>query len=184
VGQLDGDFHTVLDAARAGAPWAHERIFKMFSPMIAGYLRLRRAPEPEDLTSEVFMSVLRGLHRFDGDEDRFRAWLFTIVKRRLIDDQRRRARRPAVEPLEGRGPVAPDDVETTVQTTLATERVVAMCDRLTDDQRDVVLLRVLSDLTVTSVAAMLGKSPGAIKALQRRALRSIEGHIRREDPHR
>ena len=103
--RFDGEFESVLAAARTGSPRAHERIFRALAPVVHGYLRLQGATEPEDLTSEVFLAVLRNLGSFDGDEPGFRSWVFTIAHRRLLDERRRAVRRPAPAPLEhaGRG---------------------------------------------------------------------------------
>ena len=60
-----------------------------------GYLRLRGADDPEDLTSEVFLRVFNHLDDFSGDERGFAAWVFTIAHRALIDERRRNARRPS-----------------------------------------------------------------------------------------
>jgi DNA-directed RNA polymerase specialized sigma24 family protein len=84
------------------------------------------------------------------------------------------ARRPAPLPLSARPErVAPDDVHAEVERLLATERVRALCDRLAPAQRDVLLLRVFGDLTVDQVARVIGKSRGAVKALQRRGCAAI-----------
>ncbi|HEY3019439.1 MAG TPA: sigma factor, partial [Solirubrobacteraceae bacterium] len=87
-------FDNVLQAARAGAEWAWERLYGALAPKVAGYLRANGAADPEDLTGEVFLQVVRGLERFSGDEHAFGAWVFTIAHRRLVDDLRRRSRRP------------------------------------------------------------------------------------------
>jgi RNA polymerase sigma factor (sigma-70 family) len=170
-------FDDVLIAARAGADWAWERIYADLAPTVVGYLRARGADEPEDLAGEAFLQVVRGLERFSGDERDFRAWVFTIVHRRLQDERRRRGRRPtvAVPPEEaaeraGEG----GDVEREALDRLGERRAREAIDRLPDEQRTVLLLRILGDLTVEEVATAIGKRPGAVKALQRRALRRIE----------
>ena len=65
-------------------------------PAVTGYLRLHGAVEPDDLASETFIGVFTGLAGFSGDEGALRAWVFTIAHRRLVDDWRRRSRRPQV----------------------------------------------------------------------------------------
>src|SRR3712207_9389082 len=87
-------FDDVLVAAQAGAAWAFEVLFRDLSPVVTGYLRLHGAAEPDDLASETFLGVFSGLAGFRGDEERLRAWVFTIAHRRLVDDWRRRSRRP------------------------------------------------------------------------------------------
>lgn len=179
--RFDGEFDTVLAAAQAGAPAAFEQIFTALSPVVEGYLRLQGAAEPEDLTSEVFVAVLRNIGSFRGDEPGFRSWVFTIAHRRLLDERRRRARRPPPGPLSSAPDrPAPDDVERTVDQELGTEWVRALCERLSPDQRAVLLMRLVGRLTVDEVAATLGKTPGSVKALQRRGLHAISRLIERE----
>jgi len=174
-------FHRTLEAARAGAEWAWASIYRELAPVVLGYLRKRGAEDPENLTGEVFVQVVRDLHRFTGDERAFRAWVFVIAHHRLLDDGRRRARRP-VEPR-------PDVVESEAGSRgadeealedVAAERVRRLIERLAPDQRDVLLLRVLGGLTVPEVAQALGKTPGAVKALQRRGLKAVERGLAQE----
>src|SRR5688572_25774632 len=89
-------FDDVVAAAQAGAAWAFETLYRDLSPAVTGYLRLHGAAEPDDLASETFLGVFTGLGSFRGDEDALRAWVFTIAHRRLVDDWRRRSRRPQV----------------------------------------------------------------------------------------
>ena len=158
-----------------------EEIFRALGPVVTGYLRLQGSLEPDDLASEVFVGVLRNLRRFEGDEAAFRSWVFTIAHRRLLDERRRLRRRPPPVPLSEL-PDAPalDDVEEIVGRSLDTARVEALCQRLVPDQRDVLLLRLLGHLTVEEVAATLGKTPGAVKALQRRGFLAIGRLVERE----
>ena len=184
--RFDGQFAAVLAAARDGAPWALERMFSALAPAVTGYLRVQGSVEPEDLTSEVFVAILRNLRNFQGDEAGFRAWVFTIAHRRLLDERRRRARRPPPEPLtdaaEALAPNSPAavDVEGAVERSLGVERVRALCERLVPDQRDVLLLRLLGDLSIEQIAGTLGKSNGAVKALQRRGLAAVGRLLERE----
>jgi RNA polymerase sigma factor (sigma-70 family) len=178
---FDGECDVVLSAARAGAPWALERIYRELSPAVAGLFRAQGADDPDDLTSEVFVGVLRNLAWFDGTAKSFRSWVFTIAYRRLVDERRQRARRPPILPLAARPePAAADDVHAQVERTLAAERVRALCDQLVPAQRDVLLLRVFGDLTIDQVAAVIGKSRGAVKALQRRAYATIAHLVEQE----
>jgi len=169
-------FETVLSAARAGGEWAWDRLYADLAPGVTGYLRAHGAAEPDDLAGEVFLQVVRNLPGFAGGEGAFRGWVYTIAHRRLVDDLRRRGRRPvaptdaaALEGLAGAG----GDVEEDAGSRLEDASVRAALDELPTDQRAVLLLRILADLTVEEVARTLGKRPGAVKALQRRALRRV-----------
>jgi RNA polymerase sigma-70 factor (ECF subfamily) len=174
VDRFGGEFEQVLAAAQGGAPEALERIYTTLAPIVVGYLRAQAAIEPDDLCSEVFVAVVRNLTRFRGDEAGFRSWVFTIAHRRLVDERRSLVRRPATAHLnEGFDLPGTDDVEGSVEHLLGVERVRALCDELAPDQRDVLLLRLLGRLTIDEIAALLGKTTGAVKALQRRGFRAL-----------
>jgi len=177
-------FETVLEAARAGAGWAADRLWQSLAPSVAGYLRVQGAAEPDDLTSEVFLGVFGGLGSFSGGEEQLRAWVFTIAHRRLTDERRQTARRPPPASLDTehnheQGSPAPS-AEHDALRRLSAERVQRLCEQLVPDQRDVLLLRLVGGLTVEEVAAGLDKSPGAVKALQRRGLAALRKNFDRE----
>lgn len=170
----------MLAAARGGASWAFARLYSELAPAVAGYLRVQRAAEPEDLTSEVFLGVFRGLGSFDGTEAQFRSWVFTIAHRRLQDERRRLARQPHLATVDAEVRAPAGDVEREALEALGEQWVVGLCARLSADQRTVLLLRVVADLTVEEVARITGKSVGAVKALQRRALGALRKKLARE----
>jgi RNA polymerase sigma factor (sigma-70 family) len=176
--ELDPDvFDDVLFAARAGAEWAWTRIYDELAPRIIGYLRAHGAADPEDVAGEVFLQVVRGLPDFSGGKAEFNAWTFTIAHRRLVDDLRRRRRRPVeVAPADVLAFVAGagGDVADDADARMANASVRAAIAELPPDQRSVVLLRIIGDLTIDEIARAVGKRPGAVKALQRRGLRRLE----------
>lgn len=173
---LGGAFSSVLGAAQAGAEWGWEAIYRDLAGPVRGYLRAHGAAEPDDLVAETFLQLARNLGTFEGDERAFRSWVFTVAHHRLIDERRARGRRP-VEPVDA---VALDeaslhgDAESDAVARLTAQEARALLEHLSPDQRDVLLLRILGGLTVEEVAAVVGKRPGAVKALQRRALASLQ----------
>jgi len=176
---LGESFLGVLAGARSGSDWAWDAIYRDLAPSVLGYLRAAGAAEPDDLLGEVFLQVVRDLGRFEGGEAQFRAWVFTLAHHRFLDDRRRRARRP-VEPVASVGHGEPGgDVEEEALERLGDEAVRTALGHLSADQRTVLLLRLLGDLTVEQVAQATGKRPGAVKALQRRALTAVRGQISR-----
>lgn len=179
---LGEDFDQVLQASRAGAEWAWSLIYGDLSVPVVSYLRTRGASDPEDITGEVFLQVVRDLHSFTGNESAFRTWVFTIAHHRLLDDVRYRSRRP-VEPapdetLAASAPIV--DPEEKALSALTVAKVKELIERLPPDQQDVLLLRLLAQLTVEEVAHALGKEPGAVKALQRRGLAALDRLISKE----
>jgi RNA polymerase sigma-70 factor (ECF subfamily) len=176
---LGHSFESVLGAARTGQEWAWEVIYRELAPPVLGYLRARGAAEPEDLTGEVFLQLVRDLSGFEGGEREFRTWVFTVAHHRLIDERRRRGRRPiesrpteylANEEVGG-------DAEAEGLARIEEGQVRGLLGRLSEDQQSVLLLRVLGDLTVEQVARVLGSTPGAVKALQRRGLAALKREI-------
>ena len=175
------EFSDVLLAAQSGGSWAFDRLYRAYGGSVTGYLRLQGAREPEDLSSEVFLSAFRTISRFSGDEAQFRAWLFTIAHRRLIDARRAASRRLEI-PVSDFAGLEPSEttVSSEVEIVLATERIRALCNDLVPDQRNVLLLRLIGGLTIDEIADMIGKSPGAVKALQRRGLAAMRRRLERE----
>lgn len=179
---LGEQFASVLAAAQVGAAWALDVLYRDLAGAVTGYLRLQGAQDPDDVASEAFLGVFRSLGRFEGDEVAFRSWVFSIAHRRLIDDRRHRSRRPPTRSIEG-----PDaqwagshDVENQVLGVLEAERLARLCDRLSPDQRAVILLRLVADLSLEQVASTLDKRVGAIKALQRRGLEALRRELAKE----
>jgi len=176
---LGDAFTDVLAAARTGAEWAWIKVYRSVAPAVLGYFRYRGVPEPDDLTGEVFVNVVRDLPRFHGNEREFRAWVLTIAHRRLVDELRSRSRgRP--DPIEQQDLLSHalhGDAEKDALDRLGLQLLHESISRLTPDQQDVILLRLLGDMTVDEVAVALEKRPSSIKALQRRALARLRREI-------
>jgi RNA polymerase sigma factor (sigma-70 family) len=159
---------------------AFEAIFHELAPAVAGYMRLNGVSEVDELTNEVFAQVHRGLHRFTGDWSGFRSWVFTIAHHRMVDDARRARRRPPVAIAEVSEEAATGDVESEALDRLSEERLHQLLSILSDDQRQVLLLRIVADLPLEEAADTLGKTVGAVKSLQHRALASLRRALEQE----
>jgi RNA polymerase sigma factor (sigma-70 family) len=144
-----------------------ENVYRDLAPAVLGYLRSQRARDAEDLLGEVFLQVTRDLARFRGDRDDLRRWVFTIARHRLVDDYRRRARRPQQLDREMLDAPAPPPDEA------FDPELVAALALLTDDQREVIALRFIADLPLDVVARVTKRKIGAVKALQHRGLAAL-----------
>jgi RNA polymerase sigma-70 factor, ECF subfamily len=162
-----------LDRARAGDPRGVEEIYARLAGSITRFAHSRNADDPEGLTNDVFLAAFRHLDDFAGDEDDLRGWIFTIARNKLIDDARRRGRRPQVvdDPV---AELTGDSVESDV---VGGDWVDEQLAILTDEQREVLLLRVVGGLTVPEIADVTDRTIGSVKALQRRALRQLQKHL-------
>jgi RNA polymerase sigma factor (sigma-70 family) len=174
-------FTSLLESAREGSEAAWQELYNGLAPVVLGYLRANGAPEAEDVLSEVFLQVARDIATFDGEERGFRSWVFTIAHHRLIDARRHSARRPvdlAAEPPEP-GERA-DDAADEALNRIGIEEVNRVLATLSEDQRAVLLLRIVGDLSIEDVARAIGKRPGAVKALQRRGLAAVKRELGRK----
>ena len=180
-GGASGDaqnFESVLAAAQVGAAWACTLIWVEHAPAVAAFLRARGSREPDDLTSEVFLSVFESLDAFVGAEAEFRSFIFSIAYRRLVDELRKRARRGEHSEWSARTDTrSTASAEEDALAQISEAAALALLDELTDDQRNVMVLRIVADLTVDEVAVILGKNPGTVKSLQRRALESLRKKV-------
>lgn len=168
------EFDQLLGSAGRGNKVALGRIYESVAGRLAGYLRAQGYSDPDGGVNDVFLRALPRLAHFKGDEDRFRSWLFTIAHNLIIDERRRRSRRPQPGVLDEKAvSIAGGDVEEEAMEQIGEARVHEMLGVLPESQRTVVLLRVVADLTVEQVAAIMGKSPWAIKALQGRAFTTL-----------
>lgn len=87
------EFEEALAAARSGGDWAFATLYCRYNPRLLRYFAAFVPAAAEDLTADTWMGVARGLRGFEGDEERFRAWLFTIAHRQLVQHWRSAGRR-------------------------------------------------------------------------------------------
>ena len=174
---LGVNFESALGAAKAGAEWAWALLYRDLAGPVTGYLASRGAPEPEDLAAETFLQVARNIQTFEGGEDAFRSWVFVIAHRRLIDVRRKQGRSPELTELPDDHQHPGGDVEGEALERLAADELRNALGVLTEEQRDVLSLRVVADLTLEETAQVVGKHVGAVKALQRRGLIALREHL-------
>jgi RNA polymerase sigma-70 factor, ECF subfamily len=174
---LGPSFPEILTRAREGDQHAWTLLYDDLSGPLVGFLRGRGAPDPEDQVGETFLDIVRNLGSFAGDEAGFRAWVFTIAHRRLVDALRRRTRRPvAPVPTEHLVPLAdaldqgPHLIDQLVERMAVTGHLEGLLAALSDDQREVLVLRFAADLDATTVGQITGRSTNAVAAITRRAL--------------
>jgi RNA polymerase sigma-70 factor (ECF subfamily) len=161
----------LLPPAQAGEAWALRALYEQLAPRVHSYLRVRGASEPEDLTSEVFLTVFPKLAALQGGAAGLRTFTFSVAHARLVDDHRKRGRREPTLPYDPESdPRTASSSEDEALVLVASARVRELLATLPDNQRDVLAMRILGDLTVDQVAAALGRSSGAVKQLQRRGL--------------
>lgn len=148
-------------------------MYRDLSAAVLGYVRAQGARDPEDVVGEVFLQVARDLRGFADVSDpvAVRRWVFTIARHRLIDAARRDRRRDRL----ARRTI--DSERSTPSSEEPDAELLVALRRLTDEQREVLALRFVADLALDDVARLTGRSVGAVKALQHRALENLRSAV-------
>ncbi len=174
-------FQRVLESARQGDSRAFEQLYLRLNRRVHAFVRVRGATDPEGTVNEVFLAVFTRLGSFKGGEAQFNAWVFTIARNKLIDESRKRQRRVREVSADQDGieyivadRSATGDVAQEAIDHITTEGLSQKLQFLTDDQRDAVVLRVIADLSIEAIAEVMDKPPSSVRALLRRAFRTIE----------
>ncbi|HSE07170.1 MAG TPA: RNA polymerase sigma factor [Nocardioidaceae bacterium] len=167
-------FEQRLAGAKAGDEACFVELFRSIQPALLRYLATIGGSLAEDVASETWVSVVKGLGRFNGNESGWRAWVFTIARSRLYDAQRRAGRGPDMvddDELES----WPDeiDVAAEVEELFSTEVALALIRTLPKDQAEAVLLRHVAGLDVSLTAKVLDKRPGAVRVAAHRGLKRL-----------
>jgi RNA polymerase sigma-70 factor (ECF subfamily) len=161
----------VLERARTYDAQALAEIYDRHAAPIYGYLyrMLGDAAQAEDLTSEVFVKLLQALHTNRAPRDRLQGWLYRVAHNLAMDWFRRQKKASGVPLAEE---LVADDGQPSdlVEDKQIKQQLRAGIGRLTSDQQRVILLRFAEDLPLVDVARLMGKSEGAVKTLQHRAV--------------
>ncbi len=170
------DEEGLIQRARQGDLAAVSELYNLHVARIYQYVRIRTGDDQtaEDITAEVFLRAIESLGSYDDHGAPFIAWLYKIAHARIIDfwrSTKRRQTAPLDDPLLQDGLVMNDDA---IDVDFLQHRSLASAlEQLTDDQQNVIILKFVQGLGNAEIAQILGKTEGAIKALQRRALETL-----------
>lgn len=165
-------------------------LYRLYAPQVLRYVssRVKGTEEAEDITNTVFEKAFGAIGRYEPSPAQFSTWLYTIAQNTVIDHYRKR-RLPMVDDAEARLFAITDPDDGPEAMLIADERrrllyQAVMC--LTSEQRQVVGLRFFFNLSTQDVAFLMGKTEGAVKALQFRALerlrRNLTADLTKSDP--
>ena len=177
------EFDRRLRAAQDGDEACFTELFRSAQPRLLRYLRTVAGGLADDVAAETWVSVVRGLNRFSGDESQWYAWVFTIARARLVDAQRRAARAAVPVDVDILADAVPAvaDVSGTVEEMFSTESALRLIGTRPRNQAEVVLLRYVAGLDVSRTAEVLGRRPGAVRVTAHRALKRLAGLLAEAD---
>jgi RNA polymerase sigma-70 factor, ECF subfamily len=181
VSDVDLELPRVIAQAQTGDPGAFGELYAKYAGLILRYLyvRVRDQEGAQDLTQEVFVRVIKGIGGFEyRGEKSFLGWLYTIANNVLIGQARRKraVSTPLDESIEIIDPRGQEEV-LSIYDRVALQQAMS---QLTADQQQVLTLKFFADMTNNEIATLIGRSEGAVKALQHRALQSLQQIIARE----
>jgi RNA polymerase sigma-70 factor (ECF subfamily) len=150
---------------------AFAQLYEEHFDKIYRYLALRvgNEMEAEDMTQQVFLNALQSISSFRWKGVPFSAWLFRIAHNQAVDHLRKAKKRASV-PLDESLVTNGDSPHSAVERKMDIEQLLRATKRLTEAQREVISLRFSSELSIAQVARIMGKSEGAVKALQHSAI--------------
>jgi RNA polymerase sigma-70 factor, ECF subfamily len=166
----------LIQRARQGDLAAVSELYNLHVDRIYQYVRYRTGDDQtaEDITAEVFLRAIESLGSYNDQGAPFVAWLYRIAHARVVDywrSSKRRQTAPLDDPLLQDGLVMTDDA---IDIDFVQHRSLwSTLRQLTDDQQNVIILKFVQGLSNAEIARMMGKTEGAIKALQRRALEAL-----------
>lgn len=179
VGDASGDpLDDLVDGVRNGDRDAIAAVYLEVAPRLRAYLaaEVRHGEVADDLVEHTFIELIEGCATIRGDGRSLRGWLYRAARNNLYDWRRRAARRgdhelrdDHVEMLEDRDP-DPEVIASERDAVAAIRDVMA---ELSPDQREVLELRLIAELTTAEVAELTGRTVGAVKALQHRGLQRL-----------
>lgn len=171
----------LITRAQAGDIECFAKLYDHYIPKIYRFVfvKTNHKQEAEDLTHEVFLSAWQNLGRYRHKGFPFSSWLYQVARNKVIDYYRVRKRHASIDEQEGDAEWA--KVENTLaedfDTTLRVKGVKALLRALTDDQQDVILMRFVDDLSYQEIAHAMGKSEGAVRLIQHRAIQELRKRV-------
>ncbi len=167
------DEKRLVDRAQSGDGEAFARLYEAYFDRVYRFIFFRVTDDQiaEDLASQVFLKAWENLHRYHP-RGPFLAWLYAIARNTVIDNYRTRKQTVS---LEEAAPIASPDLrlDDRVQLEFDVEILQAAMQHLTQEQQEVITLRFIADYDTAQIAKHMGKSEGAIRALQMRALQAL-----------
>lgn len=169
----ESSFQQARERAVSGDSAGFDDLYRAYAGRIRGFAIARGNDDPDAITNDVMLRAFRNLATFEGDQSAFVRWIFTIARNCLIDAHRAARRRPQIVD-EDVPETAYPSAESLAFDDMSMEDVQAWLALLTVEQREVIALRLVDDMSLADVAEIVGRPVTAVKALQRRGLRRLQ----------
>ena len=176
------DEQSLVQRAQQHDQEAFAQLYERYFDKIYRYVafKIGNRVEAEDMTQQVFVNALHSISSYKWRGFPFSAWLFRIAHNQVVDYLRKRARQPAIslnEPLVA----SEGNPHNITEQKMNIEQLVLATRELTSAQQEVILLRFSGELPIAQVASIMGKSEGAVKALQHSAIVALRKTLKAVD---
>jgi RNA polymerase sigma-70 factor (ECF subfamily) len=179
--RADGDVRRLVEQAQQGDEEALEQLYLLHFDRVYSYLHMSvgNRHDAEDLTTQTFLKMLEAIGRFRWRSVPFSAWLFRIAHNVAMDHFRATRRIQLEEEVPEPDAAAESSAEEEAMQSIGQESMFELIETLSPDQRQVLTLKFVFNFSNAEVGAILGKTEGAIKSLQHRALASLHRQLRK-----
>ena len=165
------DEESLIRRAKQHDQEAFAQLYEEYFDKIYRYVALKVGDrmEAEDITQQVFLKAIKSISSFKWNGFPFSSWLFRIAHNQVVDYLRKKAKREAVA-LDDALLTSDDDPQLEFERKLDIEQLALATKKLTRAQQEVISLRFAGELPIAQVAKVMGRSEGAVKALQHSAV--------------
>ncbi len=170
------DERKIIKSAVAGEASAFGKLYDQYQPQIYRFIlfKVGHREEAEDLTHEVFVSAWQNISKYRDFGFPFSGWLYRIARNRVIDHYRTKKTPASIDDIDPEYFAVPTATPTTLEEKLEIERVRKALTHLKPEYQDVLIMRFIEELSLKETAAALGKTEGAVKLMQYRAMKSLQ----------
>jgi len=179
---LDGEEKIIKNAVKGEASafgalydFYHSQIYRFV------FIKVGRREEAEDLTHQVFMNAWTNIRSYKHRGFPFSSWLYRIARNQVIDYYRTRKGDVSIEQVDPEYFVAPVSAHFDLGNKMEMDRVMLAIKELKPEYQDVIIMRFVEELSVKEVASAVGKSEGAVKLLQHRAIKELRDCLKIEE---
>lgn len=170
------DENKLIKEAQKGESECFGRLYDHYIPQIYRFvlMKINHRQEAEDLVHEVFLSAWQNLDSYSHQGFPFSSWLYQIARNKVIDHYRLKKPMTQLEDVDEGFVKIAAVVEHNLDANLDLKRIYGALNQLTPDQKDVIIMRFVEDLSHQEISAAMDRSEGAVRLLQHRAINTLK----------
>jgi len=170
------DENKLIKEAQKGESDCFGRLYDHYIPQIYRFvlMKINHHQEAEDLVHDVFLSAWQNIDSYSHQGFPFSSWLYQIARNKVIDYYRLKKSTIQLDNIDESFVKIASAVEHNLDANLDIGRIYGTLNQLTPDQKDVIIMRFIEDLSHQEISAAMGRSEGAIRLLQHRAINTLK----------